>query len=265
MARESLTTPGIVLRTVPYRDADLIVTLYTRARGRLSALARSARKSKRRFAGSLRLFTISDMALQRRGGELWTLGNATSRQSYADLATDIASYAHAGYGTELVRELSAAEQPDERVFDLLVELYAELHERGPLPLVLRAFELQILAMAGLAPVLDRCVGCGRDIVEDRDAVLDPGRGGVCCPACAALSRGMGVRPLSHEALDVLLAVQTVPSLRAARSLPTPDVGAANEARDILVAVLLMHIGKPLKSLEFIAKVTGASRHRQGQS
>lgn len=265
MARESLTSPGIVLRTVPYRDADVIVTLFTRDCGRLSALARSARKSKRRFGGSLDLLTVSVMDLSRRGGELWTLRSAQMRESYADVARDIASFAHASYGTELVRELSAAEQPDERVFDLLVELYRELHADGPSPMVLRAFELQILAMAGLAPVLDSCVGCGRGDIEGRGAVLDPNRGGVCCASCAAMSRGLGVKPLSRDALGVLCAAQRVPSLAAARELSAPDKSAAVEARDTLVALVLAHIGKPLRSLEFIAKVTGAARHRARES
>lgn len=265
MARESLTSPGIVLRTVPYRDADLIVTLFTRARGRLSALARSARKSRRRFAGGLQLLTISDMELSRRGGELWTLGSAQMRRTYADLASDIAGFAHASYGTELVRELSAAEQPDERVFDLLVELYEELHERGPLPSVLRAFELQMLALAGLAPVLDTCVGCGRGDIDGRAQVLDPNRGGVCCGSCAALSRGLGVRPISSAALSVLRAVQRSPTLGSARAVQIPEPGAAAEARDTIVALILMHVGKPLRSLEFIAKVSGSARHRARDS
>lgn len=265
MARESLTSPGIVLRTVPYRDADLIVTLFTEARGRVSALARSARKSKRRFGSSLRLLTISEMELTRRGGELWTLGSARMLTSYADLATDIASFAHASYGTEIVRELSAAEQPDPRVFALLVELYRELEERGPLPLVLRAFELEMLALAGLAPVLDTCVGCGRGDIEGRNAVLDPNRGGVCCGSCAAISRGLGVRPISHAALHVLRAAQRVTSLQAARDVSVAEPGAALEARDTLVALVLMHVGKPLRSLEFIAKVSGATRHRERDS
>ena len=265
MARESLTSPGIVLRTVPYRDADLIVTLYTRARGRVSALARSARKSQRRFGGSLGLLLVSDMELSRRGGELWTLSSARLLTSYAELASDIASFAHASYGTELVRELSPAEQPDERVFELLEELYRELRARGPAPMVLRAFEVQMLAVAGVAPVLDSCVGCGRGDLEVRGAVLDPGRGGVCCTSCAAMSRGLGVRPLSHGALQVLRAVQYAPTLADARDLPVPDIAAQREARDTLVALLLMHVDKPLRSLEFIAKVTGAARQTKRDS
>ena len=265
MAREALSSRAIVLRAVPYRDADLILTLYTRERGRLSALARSARKSKRRFGSALQLFTISQLELRSRGGELWTMTNAEPVVSYAQLALDMASYAHASYGTELVRELTAAEQVEPGLFELIVALYDELEQRGPLPMVLRAFELALLQVVGLAPVLDQCVGCGQRALDGPGLVLDPTRGGVCCAVCAALARGVGVRQLSPGALRVLAGAQRLHSLAEARELPVPAASDAAEARDTMVALLLLHIGKPLKSVEFIAKVTGALRRDRQES
>lgn len=264
MAHESLATQAIVLRSVPYRDADLVLTLYTRERGRLSALARAARKSRKRFGACLGLFTLSTVHLSTRGGELWTLGSAELVESFADLARDMASYAHASYGTELVRELTAVEQPDEEVLDLILELYRTLQAMGPSPQVLRAFELRLLGLIGLAPVLDRCVGCGTSQVDDRGVVLDPHRGGVCCAACAALSRHVGVRPLPASARQVLEAAQHAPSLAAAGEQTFSQADAA-EARDALLSLILGHVGKPLRSLEFIAKVSGAARQQRPES
>jgi DNA repair protein RecO (recombination protein O) len=265
MARESLTTEAIVLRSIAYGDADLIVTLYTRGRGRLSALARGARKSTRRFSGALGLFTVSSMQLRGRpGGELWTVHSAEPVRSFAHLATDMGAFAHASYGTELARELTAAEQPDELVLDLLVELYQVLAEHGPSAQLLRVFELRLLGIIGLAPVLDRCVGCGTEAVDGRGVVLDSARGGVCCAACAALARQVGVRPLSGPARRILADAQAAPSLAAARGQsPNPEVAA--EARDALLSIVLGHVDRPLRSLEFIAKVSGAARARRSGS
>lgn len=264
MVRESLTTEALVLRSVGYGEADLIVTLYTRARGRLVALARGARKSKRRFGGGLELFTLSSVQLGgRSGAELWTLQSAEPGRSFASLALNMGAFAHAGYATELVRELTATEQPEAMVLDLLLELYQALTEYDPSPMTLRAFELRLLDIIGLAPVLDRCVGCGTGDVDGRGLVLDVSRGGVCCVGCAALSRRVGVRSLSGAARRVLAACQGASSLEAARAIcPEPEVAA--EVRDALLAIVLEHVGKPLRSLEFIAKVTGASRsYRNG--
>jgi len=254
---EILRSPAVVLRKVPYGEADVIATLLVRERGKLSALARSARRSRRRFAGALELFTVSTVELRPHRGELWTLSSADVVESFAELARDMGCLAHASYGTELVRELSAAEQPEEELFDLLLDLYRALARRGARVDVLRAFELAALDLAGVAPVLDACAACGRtdSFSLDRGAVLDASRGGAICSGCAPASRGAGVRPLPAGARALLVAAQ-----RAARSgaglaaveLPSGDDAA--DARDAALTLVGHHIGKPLRTLEFMGKM-----------
>ncbi|GAB4559191.1 MAG: DNA repair protein RecO [Haliangiales bacterium] len=276
MARELLTTDALLLRSVDYGEADRILTFHTRARGRVAALARAARKSKRRFGGALGLYTLSRLQLRARpGADLWTLDSAQPLHQFARIAADMGSFAHAGYGTELVRELSPAEQPDEQVFELLLELYRLLDEHGPGVAVLRAFELGLLACVGLAPVLDCCVSCGRERIAATDAhqreagigaavVLDPARGGVICRDCAALSRGIGVRPLSVGARQLLAQLQALPSLEAARTSASCEAllrerDTLDDAREAMLGLLLHHVGKPLRSLAFIQKMSTSRR------
>jgi DNA repair protein RecO (recombination protein O) len=257
---EPVRGPAVVLRKVAYGEADLIVTLLAREQGKLSALARSARRSQRRFGAALELFTVSEVDLRpHRGSELWTLSSAETRESFADLARDVGSLAHASYGTELCRELSAAEQPEPALFDLLVELFRSLARRGPRLDVLRAFELGLLDLVGLSPAIDACAGCGKSdaFALDRGALLDAARGGAICPSCAAGSRGAGVRPLGAGARSILVAAQ-----RAARGpggLAAVDLGLgrgddADEARDAMLALLTHHVGRSLKTVEFIGKL-----------
>lgn len=253
------TTDAVVLRLVPYREADVIVTLFGRDRGKFSALARAARKSRRRFGGALGLLTLSRVDLaERRRGALWTLRSAEPIETFSHLAADMASFAHANYATELVRELTAEEQPDPPLFDLLIELYRELGQ-GASVSMLRAFELQLLEHLGLTPVLDHCTGCGSEDAERLDdpaAVLDPAKGGVLCGLCSGRHRGPGARRLPGAARRFLLAVQTAPTLAAARRMvEAPPTAAA--ARDALLSLLLAHTGKALRSLEFISKLSNA--------
>jgi DNA repair protein RecO (recombination protein O) len=246
---------AVVLKKVAYGEADVIVTLYARDIGKLSALARSARRSQRRFGAALDLFTVSNAELRpHRGGELWTLGSAETTASYADLARDVGTLAHASYGTELVRELSAPEQPEPAVFDLLLELFRALTARGARIDVLRAFELALLGEVGLAPQLDACSACGRreEISLERGAVLDPARGGVVCASCAPASRSAGVRPLETRARSLLVAAQRARGALGTVDLPHGDEAA--DARDAMLALLAHHIGRPLRTLEFIDKI-----------
>lgn len=253
---EQPRSQAIVVRKVAYGEADLVLTLLCRDLGKLSALARGARRSQRRFGAALELFTVSTVQLRAHRGELWTLSSAETATSFAHLARDIGTLAHASYGTELVRELSAAEQPDAAVFNLLVDLFAALSRRGARADVLRAFELALLDATGLAPALETCAACGRggDGAFNRGALLDPARGGVVCASCAPASRSAGVRPLSASAHAALVAAQ-----RAARAGELAQVeldpgDAATETRDAMLALIGHHVGRPLRTLEFLGKL-----------
>jgi DNA repair protein RecO (recombination protein O) len=248
---ESITTDALVLKRVPLGEADVVFTLMTRAHGRLSALARGARGSKRRFGAALELGVLARVELrERRGGELWTLGSATTARRYA--IADVVELAHASYGAELVRELTAVEQPEPEVFELLVELYAAIAEVGPRAVVLRRFELALLGALGLAPALGACAACGQPPGEG--ALLDPSRG-LVCRTCAASVRGLGVRPLAEPTRAWIAEVATAASLTCA---PLDDGPVALEARAAVAAVLGHHVGKPLRSVEFIGKLSAAA-------
>lgn len=260
-SREVEPTDAIVLRAVSYREADQVLTLFTREHGKLSALARGARRSRKRFGGALGSFTVSRVELTRGRGELFTMISATPHRAYLELASDMVSLAHASYATELVGEIAPAEHPEPDIYDLLVELYEVVSARGPSVSVLRAFELRLLEHMGMAPVLEACVGCGSDdpaILDAPGAVLDPGRGGLACGRCAPASRSVGVRMLSPGARAVLLAARDAPTLADAHDggVPPPD---ARGARDALMATVLAHVGRPLRSLEFAAKLSGSPR------
>lgn len=261
MSREAHAADAVVLRQVAYREADLILTLLCRELGVVSALARGARRSRKRFGGALGLFTVSRVELSRRAGaEMYTLATAEPLRVHMELATDMVALQHASYATELVRELSHPEQAEPGLFDLLTELYATMSELGPSVSMLRAFELALLGELGLAPVLDGCVGCGEaDPAELADgAVLDPARGGVACARCAADSRSLGVRMLSAAARELLCAAQRADRLADVHDRGADPGPAAREARDALMSTILAHVGRPLRSLEFAAKLSGAT-------
>ncbi len=247
---------AIVLRKVVYGESDLILTLFSRERGRLSALARGARRSRRRFGAALELFTVSSIELRAHRGELWTLSSAQTTTSFESIARDLAALAHASYGTELVRELVAPEQPEPTVFDLLIDLYRALSARGARVDVLRTFEIALLTALGLAPTFDACAACGRSGAGalDRGALLDPARGGVICSSCGAGSRSAGVRPLSPGARALLLAARRAGTAGGLSDVVLELGDDAVEARDAMLALIGHHVGRPLRTLEFLGKL-----------
>jgi DNA repair protein RecO (recombination protein O) len=256
---------GVVLRTTPLRESDLLVVLYTDAHGQVTAVARGARKSKRRFAGALSLLVLGRYQLGRRPrGELWGLESAEVVREWTQLSSDVAAVAHASYVVELVGALLPVEAPEPHALDVVVAVWDALAAGGPSPGALRAAELALLDLAGHRPAIDRCAACGSTDpgVLDQGAVFDPQRGGVICRTCAARSRNVGVRPLDPSTRAYLRAVSEHESPLAARAVDAdPRFTAADRmaARDALVAMVTGLAGKPLRSLEYLAKLGAAGR------
>lgn len=257
---------GVVLKTAPLRESDLLVTLFTETLGRVSAVARGARKSKVRFAGALSLLVLGRFHLGRKPrGELWSLEGADIVRDWTQLATDVVAVAHASYVAELVGAMLPAEEPEPEALDLIVAAWDSLADGGPSPGALRAVEIGLLDLAGQRPAIDACAACGARDLDD-GAVFDPSRGGSMCRRCAATSRGHGVRPLDVSTRAYLREVIRQPTPSAARALDTdPRFTSADRtaAREALVAMVLVLVGRPLRSLEYLSKLATAGRRSEG--
>jgi DNA repair protein RecO (recombination protein O) len=251
MTSSRLITPAIVLRTVDYGEADRVVTLFTRDAGKLAALARGARKSVRRFGAGLGLFGVGEAVLHDKpNAELAGLERFDGARGFPALMADVAKVAHGGYACELVRELIPPRQPETEVFELLITFFAAL-EAGPARAeTLRIFELRLLEALGLRPSLDACIACGTVELGAPGDVLDVRRGGVVCAHC----HGHG-RPLGDEVRRALCEAQTLGLADAPGFVLAPAVNAG--CREALATIIIDHVGRPLKSLEFIAKLNHA--------
>lgn len=256
-ADAALVTEAVVLGRTAVAESDLIVTLFTRSLGRVGAVARGARRSKRRFASGLEMLTVMSVTLgrRRRGAELWSLDDATVIDDHRGLASDPIVLGHASYALELVRELAPPEAADPAILELVVALWRGLAP-GPSPALLRRFELALCEAVGSAVALDHCAACGR-VDLGAHAVFDPGRGGVVCAACAARSTGLGVRPLDLDARTYLQALAAV-ELDEARAIDA-SAEARTAARDAMLAVVTHLIGHAPATLSYVAQVHGGLR------
>lgn len=261
------TTRGIVLRTTTVRESDLVVSLYTEEHGRISALARGGRRSQRRFAGALSVLVLAQWRLGRPPrGDLWSLESADVEREWTQLATDVVGVAHASYALELVGALLPAEVPEPSVLELVVALWDVLAASGPSPAALRAVELALLELAGHRPALDACAACHAPIfaLGAGGAVFDPSRGGAICRACAPASRGPGVRQFEEGAGAYLCAIAEVAELAGVVGFdrdPRFVQADRHAARDAMVAMVTSLAERPLRSLEYIAKLGAAVARR----
>jgi len=250
---------AIVLRSIAYGESDAVVHLLVRGRGRISAFARAARSSRKRFGGALEPFQRVE-ALLAEGPELWALREARVIDAHPRLREDLHRIAHAGYATELIHDLTRAGQPADSLFALLDEFLSRLEAGAATSARLRALELGALEGAGLAPELSACARCGSEVVPGR-AAFDPDAGGLLCTRCTP-----GTHPLalSHPARAALTQLQ--PGGLASADAPVSADGsgrpadvrsfedACAQAGRPLRLFLQHHVGHALRSAEFLLQV-----------
>lgn len=248
MASRTYFTDAILLRSVDYRDSDRIVTLLTPAHGKVSALARGARSSRRRFAGALQPCCVIDAEVAPGRGQLARLAQARVRRSFPGILASLRKMAIAGAGMELVREMTAEGEPEARPFDACESFLEALDEAAEArDELLIAFHARVLALVGLAPGLDTCASCGKRAAAGQAARFDPVRGAVVCVACGGgpllLSGGTRARIAAASSGDWATQIEWEARERA-------------QARAILDEVVACHLGRRLKGAGVIAQIDG---------
>ncbi len=158
---------AIILRTYPLREADLLVTLFTRAEGKVHGVARSAKRSKRRFGGALEPLTYVRVYYEdRERQELARLDSCDVLES--PLAFEV-SYPRAialGHVAELLDELLPDREPNDAVFRLALSVLAALHG-SDVWMPITYFELWMTRLMGYLPEFSECVVCGRALNGSR--------------------------------------------------------------------------------------------------
>ena len=170
---------GIVLRTQKLGEADRIVTVLTRKNGRVRAVAKGVRKTKSRFGARVEPFSHVDLMVYT-GRTLDVITQAESVRSYGDqLVGDYGRYTTGVAMLETAERFTTVEkEPALRQFLLLVGGLRTLVDGGhDSRLVLDAYLLRSLAVAGYAPALDECAICGtRAPAPEAPEAPDPGAG-----------------------------------------------------------------------------------------
>ncbi len=243
---------AVVLRTVDYGEADRVVTLLSRERGKLVAFARGARASKRRFGGGLEPFTLLSAELAERGGgdAMARLESVNVERSFHQIRADLARIGCAAYASELARELVREHEPHAALFDLLVGYLGRLDAAPALPAELRAFELGALEAAGFQPRLDACARCGEEAgAGEAGADFSAADGGLLCARCG--QGAVGTTRLSGAAVATLRRLQ-LGRFEAAGEGMSPAVG--RELREALGRFVEQLLGHRLQARRFLDEV-----------
>lgn len=242
-----LSSPAIVLRHVDFRESDRVVVLLTRDFGRISGLARGVRRSVKRFAGRLDLFSEVELHFREGRGELCNLEDGTLVSAHLGIRDDLYHIAWASYFSELVERLYGVGEPHPEAYELLASALNYLSHPGAQAAVLRGYELRLLVEAGLQPELEHCVSCRRSVLGELRACFVVTRGGVQCEHCIPIEPE---RVLPQESLRFLTAAIRKPPEQL-KTLHCSE-RAAKGIRELMMDFTRHHVGGSLRSATFLA-------------
>lgn len=244
------TTEALVLRTVDFGESDRIVHLLTPGSARLTAMAKGARRSKKRFGGTLDLFHHLRVQVVRRGSShMARLDGAILLDPFDGLRQRPARFALGCYLIELLARLApegGARGDARRLFDFALRALRVIEASEPDARLRLWIELHALDALGLRPELRRCVRCGSEIAA-AEVGFHVADGGPTCGVCAPRLEGLlRVHLGTLRALEQGLRFELANVGRVALS-----PAALDEARRLVDRFARFHVGVELRSEAFL--------------
>jgi len=245
----SYRVEAVVLRHMDLGEADRLLVLYTRERGKIRAIAKGVRRMRSRKAGHLEPFSRSALQLAS-GRDLSIITQAETVDAYSSLRNDLKLMSHAAYVIELLDRFTFEEEKsDTSLYRLLTSTLGQIAAGEDMWLVLRYYEMRLLDAMGFRPRLFQCVNCGKEIKAE-DQFFSAYSGGVLCPRCGSgLPGGWKV---SEEVLKYLRHFQRSTYTEAKRAQPSAEI--KEKVEDLMQQYLTYLLERRLNSPDFIRRV-----------
>ena len=240
-----------------YGDFDVIISFFTLKRGKLSLIAKSAKKSTKRFAGILELFSVLEVtAGTGRNKGLSVLQEAVLKQPFSTIRADFRKTAYASYWTELIYNWIEENFQQVSLYHLFEHVLAELDSERTAPAVLNIlFQMRFLALSGHRPNLNNCSMCRKALenIKQDKIIIDSQRGGILCKDCRTGS--VSRPPLGKGTIKQLLWVESGDLAKATRIKFSQT--ALKEGTEFLEEFICYHLSKQPRSLKFLRQIRTA--------
>jgi DNA repair protein RecO (recombination protein O) len=183
---------AICIRTTDFSETSQIVTLFTRANGKISAIAKGSKRPKSAFDGPLEVLSCGEIVFSDSSREkLATLTEFQQKPGFADLANNLFALNCCLFGAELVNALTHDYDPHPELFDGFLRFLQDANEKRDSLSLLILFQLTLLREIGLMPILNACANCKTSYCHSRasgnlsQAYFSSSANGLICKDCEA--------------------------------------------------------------------------------
>jgi DNA repair protein RecO (recombination protein O) len=180
-------TAALLLRKVEYRESDLLLSLFSESLGKVTTVARSARRSRTRFGGSLEAMHTMEVELApSRTSDRLELRASRIERPRLNLTSNLERMQAAAKVLSWVRDAAPERLPEPELYRVLSACLDALDtpqlEQTPQS-VLALSGLSLLNALGWGLEFSACIRCGAECPAGKAAYLSPSRGGIVCSKC----------------------------------------------------------------------------------
>jgi DNA repair protein RecO (recombination protein O) len=240
---------AIILRTRDQGESDRLITFLASGQGKLTGIAKGARRSKKRFVHTLEPLSLVQMTyVERASSSLVRIDASELKNPLTGLRQDLVRLAYASLGAELVLELAPERDANPALFALLSQYLTRLEAGDPGTLSL-LFEARVLSLSGFGPNLQRCARCAQEPAAPGPWSFSVSQNALLCPAHRS---DTGVSPLSPGTILLLRQAQLRPLNKLWHLKFHPQ--SRSECRLLLLRLIRHHLEKDLKSVAVLQQI-----------
>lgn len=238
-----------MLKARDYGEADKLLTIFTRARGKVQAIVKGVRKPKSRLRGGIQPLTLSDF-LMYEGRSLDTVTQVEVREPFYTLGLDLSRMSYATYMADLSDGVLPEKEKNEPVFSLLLASWRLLGEGVDPELTALMFSLRTMAITGYRPEITVCVHCRQPSGSDNSYRFSIQLGGILCYRCREIdTSAIAIPPVSLAVMRQLLRMPLaiLPRLKVAAPV-------SRQLDEILYNYIKYRLERNLRSRDFLMEI-----------
>ena len=250
MRSRNYDTNAIVLKYIPFKESDRIITFYTLEMGRITAIAKGVRRPTSKFVGSLELLNLVRVSIAKTAS-IDIIQECVVGDVFTHIKKDLTKVAEAIYMAELVDAFSEDWEPNKDLYSLLEDTFKIINNDFFTPLIIRLFEMRLLKHSGFLPEFRECLYCRETLSPDK-YLFDIEFGGVACSNCLNNAERNGIL-ISEDAMKLLRWLQQSVDIRQIQSMDLSKQ-LLSEVKNILNSYLKNLSEKKIKSVKFTNQV-----------
>ncbi|HTN73912.1 MAG TPA: DNA repair protein RecO [Pirellulaceae bacterium] len=245
-------TTALVIRLVDFSESSCIVTLFTRDFGKISGLAKGARRPKSAFESALDLLAVCRIVfLHKSTDALDLLTEAKLERRFRSASRDLGRLYAGFYLAELLNDLTEPGDPHPELFDATNAALQALDESGDVAAIVARFELCLLRYVGQLPELEHCVECGGPYASSGRVSFGQLAGGVLCQRCRA-----GKRQIVSVSAEVMAILRELAKSEQPWNETTVPKERRGELRSVLNHYMTNLIGRRPRMYAFLGTAAG---------